>query len=144
MLGEFVRRALPVPFVEKGRDFSGWDCYGLVHCAYREIYGVELPAYLEYDSTREYEQLRSLIATAKPLWTPVKDCQVGDVALFTISGQPIHVALVVDRRNALHAESKLGTFLEPIRGVVWGKRLEGIYRYAGLSQNDGGDAPVQG
>lgn len=126
---DFVRKSLAVPFVEKGRDFNGWDCWGLVHCYFKEVKGVALPAYLDYDSTTEYQQLESLINQAKPAWVAVAEPEQGDVALFNLSGHPTHVALVIDKRNALHAESRPGTFMEPMNGAMWAKRLEGIYRY---------------
>ena len=126
---EFVRRSLQVPFVEKGRDFEGWDCWGLVYCYFKQVKRILLPEYLDYSSTTEYRQLKRLINQAKPAWIVVDEPEQGDVAIFNLSGYPTHVALVMDKRNALHAESKVGTFMEPIKGAVWGKRLEGIYRY---------------
>jgi len=132
-LKEFIRKAIAVPFKEKGRSMNAWDCYGLLYTAYREVYGIELPQYLEYDSTIEYKQLNKLITSAMPLWTPVKDLKPMDVALFSISGIPTHVGLVIDKRNMLHAEHKLGTFIEPMFGTIWGKRFVGAFRYARLS-----------
>ncbi len=126
---DFVRKSLAVPFVEKGRDFEGWDCWGLVYCYFKYVRMTILPEYLDYSSTTEYRQLKMLINQAKPAWTQVDEPEQGDVAIFNLSGHPTHVALVIDKRNALHAEMKVGTFMEPIKGVMWGKRLEGIYRY---------------
>lgn len=127
-LTEFIQRALLVPFRDKGRDWDGWDCWGSVYCAQREVYGVKLPEYLDYDSTREHEQIRSLIDSAKPAFDYVRTPIAGDIALFTLSGSSLHVALVVDRMNALHAEARLGTFIEPLNSIIWKKRLEGFYR----------------
>ena len=39
---------IPVPFKEQGRDRAGWDCWGIIVCAYREVYGIELPDLGEY------------------------------------------------------------------------------------------------
>lgn len=125
---EFIERAIRVPFKDKGRDWSGWDCYGSVYCAFREVKGIILPEYLDYLSTREYAQLKTLIDSVRPTWEEVTNPQVMDVAVFTLSQSPCHVALMIDARNALHAEKKLGTFIEPIDSAVWKKRLEGIYR----------------
>ena len=145
-LEEFIRKALTVPFKEHGRSYEGWDCYGLVYCAYRDVYGIELPEYSDYDSTKEYEQLHSLINQARPLWESIVNrlsSKQGDVVVFTISRVPVHVGLVINKKAALHCEEKLGTFIEPINGSVWGKRVEGIYRYVGISQNDSGNTSVQ-
>lgn len=126
---EFINKALTVPFLEKGRSFEGWDCYGLIYMAYKEIYGINLPEYLDYNSTNEYEQLKNLINASKPLWEEVNRPQSGDVAVFNLSGSPCHVALIVDKYTALHCESKIGTFIESLKAPMWKKRLDGIYRH---------------
>jgi len=127
-LNEFITKAIRVPFVEKGRDYTGWDCYGLYRRGQLDVFSTELPIYLDYSSTRAYEELTRLIEAEKYRWQRVKEAEPGDAILFTVSGVPCHIAMAIDRRNALHAEEKLGTFLEPIRSPIWAKRLEGIYR----------------
>ena len=127
-IDEFVKKALLVPFKEKGRDYESWDCYGLVHCGMRDVFGVELPEYLNYSTTRDYKALKTMIDEAKPLWKEVDKPQAGDVALYHLPGKICHVAFVVDKKRALHAEEKIGTFIEKIKSVVWGRKLEGIYR----------------
>ena len=54
-----------------------------------------------------------------------------DLALFLIAGRPVHIGLLIDRRRVLHAEKKIGVFIERIDSTMWAKRLEGVYRYAG-------------
>lgn len=127
-LEEFINKALVVPFVEKGRDYSGWDCWGSVFCGYKDVYEVILPEYTGYPSVKDYEALRSLVYAAKPQWMPVTRPQPGDVAFFELPGKFCHVAMVVDHKNVLHVENRVGTFIEKINSCVWGRRLEGIYR----------------
>lgn len=136
-INEFVKKALSVPFVEKGRSYDGWDCWGLVYCGHWDIADIALPAYTDYSSTRDYQHLHNIIQDAKCFWTPSEKTQPLDVALFRISRYQTHVALMVDKRNALHAEFKLGTFIEPIDAAIWRKRLEGIYRYSADGPNVG-------
>lgn len=128
---EFIKKALLIPFKEKGRDYDGWDCWGLVYCYYRDVLGINLPAYLDYSSTKEYEILSNIIETGKPEWTQIITPTVGDVGLFTISGKPVHIAIIVSVHDILHSEEKIGTFIEPFNGSAWNKRLEGFYKYAG-------------
>ena len=61
-IDEFIVKAIKVPFVDKGREYSGWDCWGSVCCFYRDVKGVILPQYLDYDSSTEYRQLQELIS----------------------------------------------------------------------------------
>ena len=125
---EFVCRAIRVPFKEKGRDFDGWDCWGCFRKAYLEIYNIELPEYLDYSSSRAYGELHKLIEGNMGDWVEVDKPCAGDGVLFTISGSPCHVAFAIDSKNALHAEERLGTFIEPIFGTVWGKRYMGAFK----------------
>lgn len=132
-VSEFIMKALRVPFKDKGRSYEAWDCYGLMYCFFRDVHGIDLPGYLNYSSTKEYEQLKSLIDEARPAWDEVNNPEIGDVALFNISGYPCHIGILVGKNKVIHTEERLGTFIEPLRGVIWGKRLSGIYR---LSQID--------
>jgi hypothetical protein len=51
-----------------------------------------------------------------------------DVPLFTLGGMPIHVGLMIDHRNFLHCEKKIGTVIERIDSMAWNKRLSGVFR----------------
>jgi len=143
-LDDFVIRALRVPFVDKGRDFKGWDCWGCVRCGLRDVGGLFLPSYDDYSSTADFEQMNQLVNLARPRWIKVENPKPLDVALFNVGGRATHVGLVIDKKNALHAEQKIGTFIESFKGLMWGKRLEGIYRYSydAADSNVGGDASV--
>ena len=132
-LPEFVCKALRVPFVARGRDWSGLDCWGLVRLAHAEVLGVQLPSYLESyvaADVRGTEALGDLIVANLPGWNRVEMPMPMDVALFLIHGRPVHVALVIDSRRALHTEAKVGTFVERLDSPMWLKRLEGVYRHA--------------
>ena len=51
---QFVERAVCVPFLDKGRGYDGFDCWGLVVCYYRDVLGIELPSYDGYDSVQNH------------------------------------------------------------------------------------------
>jgi len=133
-LKDFIRTALAVPFAPKGRDYEAWDCWGLVYCAFRDVLGIHLPSYLdEYerpgDTGESRRKLEALIVREAYDWKPVSLPKEMDLALFKIAGNRSHIGLMVDRANCLHTEAKIGTIIEPINGLVWAKRLEGVYRY---------------
>ena len=133
-LEEFVTRALETPFRARGRSLSdGWDCWGLVRSAYAELLGVELPSYGDdYLNTKDLAHLRSLVGSHLGDWERTDGpARLGDVALFRIEGQPVHVGLCVDHRRVLHVLEKQGTFIEPFNSMVWKRRLDGVYRYVG-------------
>lgn len=149
-LYEFVNRMLcggphggPVPFVEKGRDYDGVDCWGVIYLAFRDVYGIQLPSYVESYTERDLvgtSALARLVSVESRCWSPIwtrgmgipnhpYDRRPGDVAVFLRQNRPVHTALVIDRRRVLHSEEELGTFVDRIDSPIWQHRLEGIYRY---------------
>jgi len=134
-LAEFVTRALRVPFLELGRDYDGWDCWGLVYVGQRDVFGLDLPRYDDGygpdDARRGSPALRDLIAANMDGWVLVQDPRPGDVVLLRIAGRPVHVGLVVDARRFLHVEEGVGTFVERMDGAMWARRTEGVYRHVG-------------
>ena len=127
---DFINAALMVPFKENGRDYDGWDCYGLVYCAYRDIKGILLPAYGGYTHKSDYNDLKAAIDGEKEEFEEVQPGMQKplDIALFSMKSHHPHVALVINNREALHSNGKSGTFIEPLRSAYWNKRIDGFYR----------------
>jgi cell wall-associated NlpC family hydrolase len=130
---DFVNNALKVEFIEKGRSFSGWDCYGLVYCFYRNVYGKFLPTYDEgYEDTgnsrQSRKQINALMLDNKISWDKVDKPQEGDVVLFNLGGLPIHAGIMLDVRRFLHCERKRNTMIESVSSSMWKLRVEGFYR----------------
>ncbi len=136
-LDEFVNRAMDVPFEEKGRSYEGWDCYGLIYIAYRDVYGINLPVCSDgYQSTRLRTQLQNLISRRKvENWELNDPHQPGDVALVRMMGRDCHVGLMLSGWNMLHVVDRISTAIEPIDRPPWRdktyNKIEGIYRYVG-------------
>jgi len=137
-LDEFVDRALDVPFKEKGRSYDGWDCWGLIYVAYRELYDIDLPEYTgEYNSTRRREEIQNLFSTKKTMagWELHDPHEPGDVALVRMMGRMCHVGLMLRDWNMLHVQDGVAAIIEPINRPPWRcseyDKIEGIYRYVG-------------
>jgi cell wall-associated NlpC family hydrolase len=128
----FVARARGVPFRERGRDFSGCDCWGLICLAYREVLGLDLPA-LDNLAGLSRQQAGKVFAQVSAGHRPVPPGQErpGDVVLFR--GRPAHAGLVVRPGLMLHAAPEINTCIESYRGGAWKDRLLGIYRHAQLA-----------
>lgn len=141
-LAEFTDRALDVPFLERGRSYEGWDCWGLVYVAYQDLFGIELPLGTgEYQSTRRREELQSLIAARKDeLWELHDPHEPGDVALVRMMGRACHVGLMLDGWNMLHVQDGVAAIVEPIDCPPWRcaeyNKVEGVYRHVGRSCAD--------
>ena len=133
-LTEFINKAIGVPFVDHGRDFNGWDCWGLVVLAYRECFGIELPGY-EHISALSSREAGELINIQKKRWTEVTDNQErpGDVLVIREGAWPCHVALVVKKGLMLHVDMKIETCVESYKTGIWVSQIVGAYRHAELS-----------
>ena len=122
--GQFVERAVCIPFLDKGRSHDGWDCWGLVVCYYRDVLGIALPAYDDYDTVRNHKALVRLFTSNAQKWLKVPDAIDGRVALIFRRGLPLHAGVVIaNGRRILHCEQRIGSVHEPIERM----RIEGIY-----------------
>lgn len=131
----FTDLALDTPFLEKGRSYVGWDCWGLIYVAYKEIFNVDLPLYTDgYKSTRRREELQSLISkSVLGNWEKVEEYIPGDVAVVRMLGRDCHVGLMLKDRHILHVQERVGVVIENLDQPPWKDKnydkLEGIYHY---------------
>jgi len=132
-LNDFILKMMNTPFVDKGRDYDGVDCWGVAYLAYRDVFGVQLPHYLdEYDDAGSCRATRGQIEDAvmahRRKWEKVEVPQAMDVVLFCLGGQPIHVGVMIDKNNFIHCEKKIGVVVEGVNRARWALRREGYYR----------------
>ncbi len=126
-----VSRYASIPFVEKGRDITGCDCWGIVFLIFRDFFDIELPTYLEdYTSTEDEKVLGAVIAEHKRFnWEEVFIPEQFDVVLFRLKGQPMHVGVYVGEGRFVHCIQKSGVSVEKVNSIVWRNRIVGYYRY---------------
>lgn len=115
---DFSRKAITVPFVPKGRDYAGWDCWGLCVCGYRDVLGIELPDYRDsYETVIDPRALHKLFTFGRDAQWREIDPRVGAVALIALRRLPVHVGIVVSRTHILHCCRGMGTVREPARSL---------------------------
>jgi len=126
---DFINIAIGVPFLDQGRDFHGWDCWGLISRAYRECFGIELPD-LDRCNVLNYEQGRELFDSLAVAYKEVEldRGRAGDVVI--LRGVPCHAGLVVKAGLMIHVDEKCDTCVEPYSSGVWKTRAKGIFRHA--------------
>lgn len=129
-----------LPYVDRGRDRAGVDCWGLVTLGFDVLAGIELPSYAGlYASAGEMAEIDGLIsaAQASAAWSAVPGYEVRplDVVAFRRGHLTAHVGLVIDPRRSfmLHAAHGHGSRLEPWTAPIWISRLAGFYRHASLA-----------
>lgn len=118
-----------IPYKNRGTDFDGCDCWGLVRLVYKEEYGLELPS---FDYTSAELDNSDLIDTSKPTIkaVEVKEPKEGDLVTMAYGGYEGHVGLVVSGGRVLHTCRAYGTVCEPLRGWGLRSRIRGFYRVA--------------
>lgn len=132
----WVAEYIGIPFVNRGRDRAGVDCWGLVHIVYKEVFEIDIPSYTEfYKDWRQCKHLGALIEKNLPNWEIINDKgQVGDVRLITVKGYPSHVGIVVARNKMLHIEKNINASLEEF-GTPLSSYMNGhTYRFKGLKK----------
>lgn len=140
-IAEFIERGVRVPFVVGGRSFDGWDCWGLIYVAYRDVFGVEINKLaIEYDpSSTPHDEIDRLANQEKSEWIDVFQPRFGDIALYRVGRYQSHVSLVLPANRMIHSERKIGTHSDRLDNLIWAQRNVGYFR---RREGIGGDPSV--
>lgn len=117
-------------FAEKGRG-PGYDCWGLVMQVLASEHDIGgLPDFrTEYHASFDRVSIPLLIADEKMRWKKVKKPLEGDLVVFRIGGQPMHVGFMISPEAFLHITRGINATIEPLLSPLWAKRIEGFYRH---------------
>lgn len=120
-----------IPYLNRGRDRDGLDCWGLVQLWHSEQLGVSVPDYLwAYTSAEDHGSVATAINENKVNWLKVGQPEYGDVLVFRIMGYPIHVGIKLHGDDFLHAFKGTQSCLERLSSLSWSRRLTEVYRWA--------------
>lgn len=120
----------PVPFVNGGRDRSGWDCWGLLRVVYAERFGIELESFQgDYDGAFDEAGIQSLFPQATSEWIEVGAPREGDAVWMSVYGQPCHVGVWLEGPQLLHVLNGSGTRIDRIGSQAWQHRIKAYYRH---------------
>lgn len=119
-----------IPFVERGRDRAGLDCWGLAMLVLAERFGKKsVPDFLDkYHGTRD-KSLPAIFVEAIKRWQPVPSPEPGDVVVLKIGGKPWHVGVVIGRNLMLTIDRGTSSVIERIDSARWKGRVDGYYRW---------------
>ncbi len=128
----WAAKYIGIPFLEKGRDRSGIDCYGLVRLVLAEQFNVDMPSYTEiYESIEEDAKvIGDTIYHAAMQWDRVESANPGDVCILRMLGHPMHCGIMADDRHMLHVIENTDSGIEDITRPHWKPRVIGMFRYA--------------
>lgn len=125
-----------IPWLERGRDREGCDCWGLLAMVLSDRFGVALPSYRDdYQTVKDTAAIVGLIDGHMDEWVSIADGQEreGDGLLMSIAGRPRHVGIVVSPGLVLHIERGVGSLIENYRCHRLRHRLVGFYRHVSLA-----------
>lgn len=119
-----------IPFLDKGRDTSGIDCWGLVRLVYKQEYHIDLPNFSTNYDADDTERMRDLLAQYKEGWEKVSAPVEGCIVLFNILGVESHMGIAVSGTHFLHARDGRDSAIESFESVGWKNRITGFYKYS--------------
>jgi hypothetical protein len=119
-----------IPFLDKGRDTNGIDCWGLVRLVYKQEYNIDLPNFSTDYEADDAERMRDLLAQYKEGWEKIEAPTEGCIVLFNILGVESHMGVAVSSTHFLHARDRYDSAIESFDSVGWRNRITGFYKYS--------------
>ena len=130
---EWIRRFIGLPYEDRGRDYTGADCWGVAYLVHRDVFGCA-------DFPRLSDDYRSINDTAgvheafvanaerfERIDTP--DRAEGDIVMFRLQGLAVHCGVVVDGNRMIHSLPGHECVIERYTGAKWVRRMEGLFRW---------------
>ncbi|GAA2888186.1 cell wall-associated NlpC family hydrolase [Aminobacter niigataensis] len=125
-----------LPWLDRGRDRNGCDCWGLLALVYAERFGIELPSFRDdYQTAADGDAVSALIDGRRDCWTEIPDGteRPGDAVLMSLGGRPRHVGIVIGGARVLHIERGAGSVIESYRSFRLRRRVLGFFRHDGVA-----------
>jgi cell wall-associated NlpC family hydrolase len=123
-----------LPYADKGRGPSSFDCWGLVRYVLQQEFGItSLPDYADrYTSAGDRNSVSSAVSAGLALgWHQVTSPASGVLVILRVAGRPWHCGLAISDRLMLHTLEGVNTCVERLDSAVWSKRIEGFYQHVG-------------
>lgn len=117
-----------IPWKDRGRDFRGCDCYGLVRLILREELGKEIPDFF-YPTASDSKNADLIDLNKKTIEAQeVRVPQEGDIVLMKKNGIPNHMGVYISGGFVLHSDKRMGVCCERVGTWNLRGRIEGFYR----------------
>jgi probable lipoprotein NlpC len=134
MIPSWASQYIGIPWVDKGREMSGCDCYGLLRLVKGKESGVWIPSYAEeYVTAKDLEEISALIrGKIRRDWEQIdaKEAQPLDALMITQSGEPYHPGVVVKPPYFLNIFAGTACAAARWTATEWSRRVS-FYRYVG-------------
>lgn len=137
---------LRIPFLDRGNDRSGCDCWGLLRLILAEQCGIALPDYAGTVEAGDWKtKVRELTGGAAGAdWREIEKGRERAFDGVLMRGQfrnegrlhsrPVHVGVVIDPGRLIHTEAGSGVTIADYRNhPAMRSRVVGFYRFAGAA-----------
>ena len=118
-----------IPFLAKGRDRDGIDCWGLVRLVYKEQFNIELPSFSEEYEADDTARMKELVAQYLEGWQETKEPKPGTGILFRVMGFESHMGIYLGDNKFLHCRENQSAVIESLDRIEWKNRLVGFFNY---------------
>lgn len=121
---------IKIPYKNKGRDFEGCDCWGLLRLIHENEFGIDLPFFsAEYSDASEGRKIAKAITEGKSIvnYKEKDSPEYGDVVIFNIRGNPCHVGVYIGKNRVIHVMKGTDSTIERLDSVRLKGRVEGYY-----------------
>ena len=118
-----------IPYTEKGRDFNGVDCWGLLRLVYKEEFAIDLPSFVSDYEQSDTLRIQDLIAQYKEGWEQLDVPESGSAVLFRILGTESHVGVAISETHFVHAREGQSVTVESFSSPGWKNRIIGHFKY---------------
>lgn len=119
-----------IPFVDKGRDLKGCDCFGLVELYYKHILDIEIN-YMSIPCENSRRIFADFLHHVSKDWVrveePEKHCVV---ALCTNDNHPdmvTHFGIMLDKKRMLHTLKKTESHVVQLENNFF--KIKGFYKW---------------
>ena len=130
-----------LPYLDNGRTEAGVDCWGLARLVYRDEYKIDLPSYTEEYIGGTDPHIVEAVNLYRDNWEDTTTPNIGDLCLFNILGEPMHVGVFVGDNKFLHCRRGSDSVIESLSNIKWKNRFVGFYKYAPQAQVQAVGAP---
>jgi Putative phage tail protein/NlpC/P60 family len=118
-----------IPYKQKGRDFNGIDCWGLLRLVYSEEFNINLPSFATEYTQEDIVRIQDLIAQYKEGWQQLDSPEEGCAVLFRILGTESHIGIATSSTHFLHAREKHSVVVESFESTAWKNKIVGYFKY---------------
>ena len=128
-------------YLDNGRTKDGVDCWGLARLFYKDEFDIDLPSYSQDYIGGTDPHIKEAIALYKNNWEQNTAPNLGDLCLFNILGEPMHVGIFIGDNKFLHCRRGSDSVIESLNNIKWKNRFLGFYNYAPQSYVEAVGAP---